>query len=444
MSNIAIVGAGHVGVVYAAGLAELGHRVRTVDVNPKRVAMLSQGRIWFYEPGLPELLARGLSRRRIEFTTAYDRAMARAHFVFVCVPTPTTAAGSLDDSYLRSSLASIRQHARSPWPIVVNKSTVPVGTGDLAARLFEGGEMHVVSNPEFLAEGRAVEDFFHPSRIVVGARNRVASEAVAALYAPLRAPVVHTDPVTAELSKLAANAFLATKVSFANVLSRIGESVGADGDDLAKALSLDPRIGAGHLRAGLGFGGSCLPKDLAAVEQLARRYTESSALFAAIGAVNEAQRARVVDLLLDRFGTLERRRIAILGAAFKANTDDLRDSPAFSLACQLAELHAGVAVYDPVAGAQLRSLAPQLEVARTALAAARGADATVVATEWPEFATLDLLAVRRAMSGSLLVDGRGLFDVDAAHRAQLDYFSFSTAGIRPCSEREEPLEAVAS
>jgi len=300
-----------------------------------------------------------------------------------------------------------------------------------------------VSNPEFLAEGRAVEDFFHPSRIVVGARSRIASEAVAALYGPLRASVVHTDPVTAELSKLAANAFLATKVSFANVLSRIGESVGADGEGLAKALSLDPRIGAGHLRAGLGFGGSCLPKDLAAIEQLARRFTDSSALFAAVGAVNKAQRSRVVDLLIDRFGAVADRKIAILGATFKANTDDLRDSPALALARQLAELHARVVVYDPVAATQLRTVAPELQLARSAQGAVKGADATVVATEWPEFASLDLATLRRAMRGNLLIDARGLFDVGSANRAGLDYFSFSSAGVR-AHEAEELLPAVAS
>ncbi len=443
MSRIAIVGAGHVGVVYAAGLAELGHQVSVIDVNAKRIAMLRTGKIWFYEPGLPELLERGLSRRRITFTMNYPKGLARARFVFVCVPTPTTAEGSLDDTYLRSAFAQIRAHAASPRPVIVNKSTVPVGTGDIASRLFEDDDIHVVSNPEFLAEGRAVEDFFHPSRIVIGSRNRIAGEAVAALYAPLRAPVVHTDPVTAEFSKLAANAFLATKVSFANVLSRIGESVGADGDGLAKALSLDPRIGAGHLRAGLGFGGSCLPKDLAAIEQLARRFTDAPGFFAAVAAVNRAQRSRVVDLLIERFGAVGDRRIAVLGATFKANTDDLRDSPALYLARQLAELHAEVVVYDPVAAPQLKVLAPELHIARSALAAARGADATIVATEWPEFATIDLAAVRRVMRGTLLVDGRGLFDVESAHRAGLDYFSFATAGVRPC-EAEELLPAVAS
>ncbi len=443
MSNIAIVGAGHVGVVYAAGLAELGHRVKVIDISTKRLAILRQGKTWFFEPGLPELLARGIARKRIEFTTSYADGLAKARFIFVCVPTPTTAEGNLDDSFLRSAFTSIRQNTKAPFPVVVNKSTVPVGTGDIAARLFEGEDMHVVSNPEFLAEGRAVEDFFHPSRIVIGSRNRIAGEAVASLYAPLRAPVVHTDPVTAEFSKLAANAFLATKVSFANVLSRIGESVGADGDGLAKALSLDPRIGAGHLRAGLGFGGSCLPKDLAAMEQLARKYTESSALFAAVAAVNRAQRARIVDLLVERFGGVAERRIAVLGATFKANTDDVRESPALALACQLAELHAEVSVYDPVAAPQLRTIAPSLELARTPLAAMRGADATVVATEWPEFATLDLSDIRRVMRGTLLIDGRGLFDVDSAHRAGLDYFSFSTAGVRPAPV-QEALAAVAS
>ncbi len=442
VTTIAIVGAGHVGVVYAAGLAELGHRVKVIDINDKRVAMLKAGRIWFYEPGLPELLARGLSRKRIAFTTSYPLGLARARFVFVCVPTPTTAEGSLDDSYLRSAFSNIRQHTKLPRPIIVNKSTVPVGTGDVAARLFEGDDIHVVSNPEFLAEGRAVEDFFHPARIVIGSRNRIAGEAVAALYSPLRSPVVHTDPVTAEFSKLSANAFLATKVSFANVLSRIGESIGADGEGLAKALSLDPRIGAGHLRAGLGFGGSCLPKDLAAIEQLARRFTDAPGFFAAVAAVNRAQRSRVVDLLVERFGAVAERRIAILGATFKANTDDLRDSPALYLARQLAELHAEVVVYDPVAGPQLKTVAPELQIARSALGAARGADAVVVATEWPELATLDLASVRRAMRGTLLVDGRGLYDAESAHRAGLDYFSFSTA-VRP-RPTEDLLPAVAS
>ena len=249
--------------------------------------------------------------------------------------------------------------------------------------------------------------------------------------------------MTAEFTKLAANAFLATKVSFANVLSRIGEAIGADGEGLTKALSLDPRIGPGHLRPGLGFGGSCLPKDLAAVEQLARRFTESSAFFATVASVNRAQVSRVMDLLQDRFGVIAEHRFAVLGATFKANTDDLRDSPAVALARQLVELHAQVAVYDPVAGAQLRAMSPAPRIARSAIAAVKGADAVIVATEWPEFATLDLVAIRAAMRGTLLVDARGLFDVGTANRAGLDYFSFSSGGLRPTSA-DERLSAVAS
>ncbi len=428
MTTIAVVGAGHVGVVYAAGLAELGHRVQVIDVDRRRLAGLRRGKIWFYEPGLPELFARGLRRRRITFTTSYRAGLADARFVFVCVPTPTTADGSLDDSFLRGAFAEIRRNADRPAPIIVNKSTVPVGTGDAAARIFEGDRVAVVSNPEFLAEGRAVEDFFHPARIIIGSHDPEAADAIARLYAPLRAPIVRTDPVTAELSKLAANAFLATKISFANALSRIGEAIGADGDHLAHALSLDPRIGPGHLRAGLGFGGSCLPKDLAALEHLARRFSGPADLFGAVAAVNRGQRARIVDLLVGRFGSLAGRRIGMLGAAFKANTDDLRESPALALARQLAELHADVVAYDPAANAQLRAeRRGGLRVARSALAAARGADALIVATEWPEFGSLDLPSVRRVMRGSLLVDARGIVDADAARRAGFDLFSFASS-----------------
>lgn len=436
MSTIAIVGAGHVGVVYAAGLAELGHQIQVIDVDEKRLAGLREGRIWFYEPGLPELLARGLRRRRISFTRSYAVGLRRTRFVFVCVPTPTTADGSLDERYLRAAYAEIRTQAGRPAPIVINKSTVPVGTGDLAVRIFEDSRFAVVSNPEFLAEGRAVEDFFHPARIVIGTRDPVAAEALAALYAPLRAPVVVTDPVTAELSKLAANGFLATKISFANTISKIAAGIGADGEALAKALSLDPRIGAGHLRPGLGFGGSCLPKDLAAMEQLAERHAGSGDLFAAVDRVNRDQRARVVETLVERLGTVAGRRIGVLGLSFKANTDDVRESPAVALVRQLRDLGADVAVYDPIVNGQLaKELSGGATPPRSALSAVRSADAVVVATDWPEFAALDLAIVRRAMRGSLLIDGRGIIDAAAARRLGFDLFSFTAGPAQPPAQR---------
>lgn len=430
---IAIVGAGHVGLVCAAGFAELGHQVRVVDSDRKRIAALRRGKIWFFEPGLPELLARQVRRKRLAFTPSHRVAFRGADFVFVCVPTPATAEGSLDDSYLRAAFGDIHAHASMPRPIIVTKSTVPVGTGDAAAQIFDAGDFRVVSNPEFLAEGRALEDFFHPSRIVIGAHDRAAGDAVAALHAPLGAPIVRTDPVTAELSKLAANAFLATKISFANAVSRISEAVGANGSGLLRVLSLDPRIGPGHLRPGLGYGGSCLPKDLAAIEQLARRFAGSPELFAAVGAANRAQGARVVELLVSRFGSLAGRRVAVLGVSFKANTDDTRESPGLALARQLRGLHADVVVYDPVARSGLkdeRGRGDWLVVARSARAAARRADALVVASEWPEFAALDLVALRRTMRGAILVDGRGILDADAAGRAGFQFFTLDGVPAR--------------
>lgn len=428
MAKIAVVGAGHVGVTYAAGLAELGNAVRVVDVDRAKVARLKRGQIWFYEPGLPELLARGLKRRRITFTTSYAEALSRAEFVFVCVPTPSTGDGSLDDSKLRLAFDMIRKHVAEEAPIIVNKSTVPVGTGDIADKLFADAGLRVVSSPEFLSEGRAVEDFFHPQRIVLGSRDDAAAEAVAKLFAALRAPIVRTDNATAEFSKLAANAFLAMKVSYANALARLSEAVGADVEAVTRVLSLDPRIGPGHLRAGLGFGGSCLPKDVAAVEHLARKHDANPDLFGAVLRVNRDQRSRLVDDLLSHFGSLAGRRIALLGLAFKAGTDDTRDSAAVALGEQLLALHADLVVYDPVAHLDLVNGDERAAVARSALGAARRADATIIATEWPEFAGIDLLALRGAMRGNVLVDGRGVISPGAARAAGFDYFGFGRGG----------------
>lgn len=428
MSKIAIVGAGHVGLVYAAGLAELGHSVRVVDIDRGKVLRLNRGAVWFYEPGLPELLKRGLKRRRITFTTRYADALRGAAFVFVCVPTPSTSDGSLDDSMLRAAFETIRAHVTQPPPIIVNKSTVPVGTGDLASKLFDDAGLRIVSSPEFLAEGRAIEDFFHPHRIVLGARDRSAADAVAALFAPLGAPIVHTDNTTAEFSKLAANAFLAMKVSFANALAGLSESVGAEAEAVTRVLSLDPRIGQGHLRAGLGFGGSCLPKDVAAVEHLARKHNANADLFAAVPRVNRDQLRRVIDHLTEHFGTLAARRIAVLGLAFKAGTDDTRESAAVALSQQLLALHADVAYYDPVAKAEVTNGTVRARPARTALGAARGADAVIFATEWPELINLDLQELKRVMRGSVLVDGRGIVDPARARARGFDYFGFGRGG----------------
>lgn len=430
VSKIAIIGAGHVGVTHAAGFAELGHSVAAVDINKQRVAALRRGEVWFHEPGLQELLTRGLRNRRVTITSSFVTALRNAEFVVVCVPTPSTPDGTLDDSALRAAFEAVRRHSKSPPPIVVNKSTVPVGTGDAAAEILEQSGIRVVSNPEFLSEGKAIDDFFHPTRIVIGARDHEAGSRVAALYERLEAPVIITDPVTAELAKLAANSFLATKISFANALARVADHLGADVEELTRTLSLDPRIGPGHLRAGLGFGGSCLPKDVLAMEHLARRSSAPYELFAAVTAINREQRTLVIDHLMVRLDGVRGKRIAVLGASFKGGTDDLRESPALAVISELAAGGADVRIYDPSVRVQLEGVL----VSPSAMSAVRGADAVVVATDWPEFSKLDLGRLRAAMRGRVLVDGRGLYDAARAREVGLDYYGFGRGG----RQRPEP------
>jgi UDPglucose 6-dehydrogenase len=415
-----VIGAGHVGAVYAAGLAELGNSVTLIDVDKIKVRSLSRGSLWFYEPGLTDLFKRGLADRRLKATSSFSVGLKNAEFVFICVPTPTTQDGSLDDSMLRSAFQSVRDHAPAPAPIIVNKSTVPVGTGEAMKALFHG--VRVVSSPEFLAEGRALQDFFQPSRIVIGASDLAAGEAVAALFSRIKAPFIFTDHVSAEFSKLASNAFLATKISFANALSGLTEPIGADLDAVAQVLGADPRIGAAHLVAGLGFGGSCLPKDVAALEHLARRSSAPYDLFAAVAAINRNQIVRVIDFLVASLGSVESKRIAIFGGSFKPHTDDIRESPALRLAESLSALHADVVIYDPVAAANVRRQG--FKTVSQSITAARGAYAVVIATEWPEFAATDLVRLKRVMKRPLLVDGRGVFAPARALDAGFELFSF--------------------
>jgi UDPglucose 6-dehydrogenase len=360
----------------------------------------------------------------------------------VCVPTPATPDGSLDSSFLRSAYDEILSTGPRPGTIIVNKSTVPVGTADAASHDFEPRGMSIVSNPEFLSAGSAVQAFLRPSRIVIGARDHRAAERVASLYASLDAPIVFTDPPTAELSKLAANAFLAMKISYANAISQVAEAVGADGASLVRALSLDPRIGQGHLRAGLGYGGSCLPKDLAAVEHLARVTGSSYELFQAVAAVNHKQRRRVVEILTSQLGDLSGRRIGILGIAFKADTDDVRDSPGLALARHLSELGAEISVYDPAASEHLAQAITSFRICESAEAVMSNAHAVVLATDWPEFAKLDFGAALGRMRGTVIVDGRGLLDAGRMLSMGFRYFTTGTSAHHRLSV-VEPEEAGA-
>jgi UDPglucose 6-dehydrogenase len=415
---IGVIGTGYVGLVTAAGFAALGSDVYCVDIDADKIAGLEQGRSPIWEPGLDQLIAE--HRERLHFSTELGPALEHARLLFVAVGTPPTYSGDAD---LSSVEAVVRAMPASDRHALVMKSTVPVGTGESIARTF--AEQHkgfsYVSCPEFLKEGSAVRDFMEPDRVVIGDDGDWPGEAVEALYAPLDAPIVRTDVKSAEMVKLASNAFLATKISFINEIANVCEETGADVVEVARGMGLDDRIGPKFLQAGIGFGGSCFPKDVTALKQLAGNSGYHFQLLNAVIEVNELQKRRVIAKLQKHLGTLVGKEIALLGLAFKPNTDDMREASSLVLSSRLQGAGARVRAYDPVAEAEARKLIRGVEFAQSADAAVAGADAVVLVTEWPEFRDLDLDAAATSMRGSLLVDGRNFIDPERARRAGLIY-----------------------
>jgi UDPglucose 6-dehydrogenase len=417
---IGVLGAGWVGTVTAACFADLGHEVVVRDVVPERIAELAAGRVPFHEPGLEELLAR--NRRRLRFTLEVAAVFEAARIVFVCVGTPSTHSGDADLSAVRRVLDELPDVTRRV--LLVMKSTVPVRTGEsIRSELDARGLAHVgyVSNPEFLAEGTAVRDFTNPDRVVVGAFAEADGEAVAALYEPLGAPVVRADVASAEMIKLASNAFLMTRISFINEIANVCEATGADVVKVAEGIGLDHRLGRHFLRAGIGYGGSCFPKDSLALKQLAANSGYHFQLLNAVIEVNELQKRRVVHKLGKHLGQLRGKRIALLGLAFKAHTDDMREAPSIVLAARLLAEGAQVSGWDPVALREARELLSGVDLRETILDAVRDADAAVIVTEWPELAGLPSAEVREAMRRPVIVDGRNLLDPGAARAAGFVY-----------------------
>jgi UDPglucose 6-dehydrogenase len=416
---IAVIGTGYVGLVTAAGFAELGNDVWCVDVDAEKIEGLKRGEIPIYEVGLAESVAR--NRERLHFSTELAPALQHARLLFVAVGTPPTYSGDAD---LSAVYAVVDAMPPSDHHALVMKSTVPVGTGASIKRVFaQRGKagFAYVSCPEFLKEGSALEDFLNPDRVVVGDDQTEAGDAVAALYEPLGAPIVRTDIASAEMVKLAANAFLATKISFINEIANVCEETGADVTEVARGMGLDSRIGSAFLKPGIGFGGSCFPKDVSALKQLAGNSGYHFQLLTAVIEVNELQKRRVVGKLQKHLGSLVGRRIALLGLAFKANTDDMREASSLVLSARLQADGATVSAYDPVAETEARKMMPGVEFADSALGAVEGADACILVTEWPEFAELDWAAVRERMAGDLLVDGRNFADREAAREAGFIY-----------------------
>ncbi|HVD10375.1 MAG TPA: UDP-glucose/GDP-mannose dehydrogenase family protein [Gaiellaceae bacterium] len=436
---IGILGAGWVGTVTAACFAELGHDVVVRDVDSARIEALAAGHVPIYEHGLEELLER--NRDRLSFTLDIGDVFRAARIVFVCVGTPSTHSGDADLSAVYTVLDEIPEVDHRV--ILVMKSTVPVGTGEkVRSALDARGLAHVgyVSNPEFLAEGTAVHDFSHPDRVVVGAFARDDGEAVAALYRPLEAPVVHADVASAEMIKLASNAFLMTRISFINEIANVCEALGADVVKVAQGVGLDHRLGPHFLRAGIGYGGSCFPKDSLALKQLAANTGYHFQLLSAVIEVNELQKRRVVNKLKKHLGTLRGKTVALLGLAFKPHTNDMREAPSIVLASRLLAEGATVRAWDPVAVDEARSLLTGVELTDSLPEAVKDADAAVIVTEWPELLELPTATVRDAMRTPLIVDGRNLLDPASVRAAGFTYEAIGRASslLSSLPETEEP------
>ena len=434
-------GAGWVGLVTGTCFAELGHDVVVRDVLPERIEALQAGRLPLHEPGLAELLER--NRERLRFTTELDEVVS-APIMFVCVGTPPTYSGDAD----LSAVWTVVDHlpALEERAILVMKSTVPVGTGEKVRAALDGrGLAHVgyVSNPEFLSEGSAVKDFMSPDRLVIGALTEADAGTVAALYEPLEAPIVQADVASAEMIKLAANAFLMTRISFINEIANVCEATGADVEQVAKGIGLDHRLGPHFLRAGIGWGGSCFPKDGVALKQLASNSGYHFQLLNAVIEVNELQKRRVIGKLEKHLGKLRGKTIALLGLAFKPNTDDLREAPSLVLASRLLAEGAEVRTWDPVADAS--RLLQGVAFCDNVLDAVTGADAAVIVTEWDELKTLASEEVRSAMHRPLILDGRNLLDPEQARAAGFDYEGIGRASsplatVPETEEREHQLD----
>ena len=411
---IGVIGVGWVGLVTAACFAELGHPVFARDIVGEKVEALAGGETTIHEPGLDDLLSR--NAERLNFTTDLQEVLDSARLLFVCVDTPPTASGDADHSRVRAVLDELGEGDY----VLIMKSTVPAGTGAAIGREHSGP---YVSCPEFLKEGSAVTDFMSPDRVVIGAdpRHVEAADAVARLYEPLGCELVRTDVTSAEMIKLASNAFLATKISFINEIANVSEEVGADVAEVARGMGLDERIGPSFLRPGIGYGGSCFPKDVSALKMLAGNTGYHFQLLNAVIEVNELQKRRVVGKLQKHLGTLRGRRIALLGLAFKPETDDMREASSLVLSARLQGEGAEVVAYDPVAGDVARDLLGTVELADSAPAALAGADAAVLVTEWREFAELDWARMAETMARPLIIDGRNSLDPEQLRAAGFVY-----------------------
>ncbi|WP_127584347.1 UDP-glucose dehydrogenase family protein [Paenibacillus koleovorans] len=428
MERVAVIGTGYVGLVSGTCLADIGHEVVCVDRDAAKIERLRQADIPIYEPGLDAMVERNAKEGRLSFTTSIAEAVRFADIVFLAVGTPPLESGDVDLRQLNSAVQELASHIESAKTIVI-KSTVPVGTGRKVERLLAEGlpsgvEAAVVSNPEFLREGSAIHDTFHADRIVIGAADAVAGERIRGLYAPFDRPVLMTDRESAELIKYASNAFLAVKISFINEMANVCDKVGADISLVAQGMGMDKRIGPHFLNAGIGYGGSCFPKDTRAQLRIAEQVEYDFKILRSAMQVNQMQRiqfANSIERALD--GSLDRKRIAVLGLAFKPNTDDLRDAPALDIIRYLQEKGAEVSAYDPIAGGKARGLLSHVKICERIEEAVEGADAVAITTDWAEFRSLDWATIARLLRQPLVLDGRNMFSAEQLKEYGIRYIS---------------------
>jgi UDPglucose 6-dehydrogenase len=444
LATICVVGTGYVGLVTGTCLADLGNRVTCVDIIAEKIERLKKGELPIYEPELEEIVGRNVSAGRLHFTTSYKEGLNNADFVFIAVNTPSTdSLGGADMSYVENAARSIAQEL-DHYTIIINKSTMPVGSGDVVKRIIRANlsrpdvRFAVVSNPEFLREGSAIQDFRSPDRVVLGSSDKEAARKVATLYLPLRAPIVITDLYTAEMIKYASNAFLATKISFINEIAQICERLDADVKEVAAGMGYDKRIGRAFLDAGLGYGGSCFPKDVRALAYMAEEAGLHPQLLHAVMEINDDQRRLVSDRLTTILGPLRGCTIGVLGLAFKPDTDDMREAPSIDIIRQATDQGAYARVYDPVAmttgcealkreGVRME----QVQFCQGAYEVAESADALVLVTEWHEFKSLNMREIRTIMRRPVVIDGRNFFEAGELNRLGFIYCGIGRGASLP-------------
>jgi len=433
MAKLCVIGTGYVGLVTGTCFADMGHRVTCLDINEERISMLKNGIMPIYEPGLKQIVDQNVEAGRLDFTTSYPEALKDSEFAFIAVGTPSNDDGEADMQYVKAASSSIAKNLDHPI-IIVNKSTVPVGTGDWVAEIIHDlngqvtPQFSVVSNPEFLREGSAVMDFMKPDRVVLGSTDSDAANRVAELYQALRSDIMITDLRTAEMIKYASNAFLATRISFINEMANICETLGADVREVARGMGMDKRIGPAFLDAGLGWGGSCFPKDVKALAHMAVTHDTHPQLLQAVMDINFNQRKHAVDKLEKALGDLKGKTIGVLGLSFKPNTDDTRYSPSLDIINMLVAKGATVQGYDPQAMKTSKEEVPELNLCQNPYDVAQDADALLLATEWNEFKSLDFDRIKANMRGNVVLDGRNIWNGEELQEMGFFYFGMGIPG----------------